>query len=108
MLKKLLLGRLEYKVVAGIGLLSMTREKAEKGVNQLVENGEIDTKDAQEMINSLIQRGEEEKQAIRNISKIEIIKVLDDLYFEKVDDIVTLNGRISSLRNKLKRDLSDG
>ena len=39
MVKKQMLGRLEYKVVAGIGLLSLTREKARAGVNDLVKQG---------------------------------------------------------------------
>ncbi len=97
MLKKLMLGRLEYKVVAGIGLLSMTREKAEEGVNALVENGEVNPKDAQEMIIRLVQRGEEEKQAIRDMANGEIHNVLEELRFVTKDDLDALREEIKIL-----------
>jgi len=62
MLKKMLPGWREYKVVAGIGLLSLMREIAEAGVNELIECGELKPKDAKDIVDSLVQRSEEKKR----------------------------------------------
>jgi polyhydroxyalkanoate synthesis regulator phasin len=91
MLKKILLGRREYKVVAGIGLLSMTREIAEAGVNELIGCGEVKPKDSKGIVDSLVQRSEEQKQAIRDMARIEIEQALHDSNFAKKDDLDNLS-----------------
>jgi len=73
-----MLGRLEYKVVAGIGLLSITRENAKAGVNDLVNRGKIAPEDAEATIEELVRHGEEEQAAIREIARHEIVRVLKD------------------------------
>lgn len=101
MLKKFMLGRIGYKVVAGIGLLSMTREKAEAGVNELIERGEVDPKDAKDIVNRLVQRGEEEKQAIRDIAHNEIKQVLQASSFATKEDLEALTQKIDILIEKI-------
>jgi len=69
MLKKMLPGWREYKVVAGIGLLSLMREIAEAGVNELIECGELKPKDAKDIVDSLVQCSEEKKGNTRHGSQ---------------------------------------
>lgn len=97
MLKKILLGRREYKVVAGIGLLSMTREIAEAGVNELIECGEVKPKDAKDIVDSLVQRSEEQKQAIREMARSEIEQALHDSNFATKEDLKILSNKVDAL-----------
>jgi polyhydroxyalkanoate synthesis regulator phasin len=104
MLKKILLGRREYKVVAGIGLLSMTREIAEAGVNELIECGEVKPKDAKGIVDSLVQRSEEQKQAIRDMARIEIEQALHDSNFATKEDLENLSKKIDALVKQEKKE----
>ncbi len=103
MLKKILLGRREYKVVAGIGLLSMTREIAEAGVSELIECGEVKPKDAKGIVDSLVQRSEEQKQAIRNMARTEIEQALHYSNFATKEDLEKLSKKIDALTKQSKK-----
>jgi len=103
MIKKILLGRREYKVVAGIGLLSMTQEIAEAGVNELIECGEVKPKDAKGIVDSLVQRSEEQKQAIRDMARIEIEQVLHDSNFATKEDLENLSKKNDALVKQAKK-----
>lgn len=103
MIKKILLGRREYKVVAGIGLLSMTREIAEAGVSELVECGEVKPKDAKGIVDSLVQRSEEQKQAIRDMAHNEIEQALHDSNFATKEDLENLSKKIDALAKQSKK-----
>ena len=98
-----MLGRLEYKVVAGIGLLSMTREKAEAGVNKLIESGEMDPKDAKDLVDGLVQHAGEEKQAIRDMARNEIEQVLKTSSLATKEDLAMLTQKINNLIEKVER-----
>jgi polyhydroxyalkanoate synthesis regulator phasin len=103
MFKKILLGRREYKVVAGIGLLSMTREIAEAGVSELIECGEVKPKDAKGIVDSLVQRSEEQKQAIREMARTEIEQALHDSNFATKEDLEKLSKKIDALAKQSKK-----
>jgi polyhydroxyalkanoate synthesis regulator phasin len=77
--------KFEKSLLAGIGLLSMTHEKAEKIVNDLSNRGELEESQGQKWIDQLTKRGEEERQALRKIVRDEVKTVLDDLGITKED-----------------------
>ena len=81
---------LEKGFLAGIGLLSMTREKAQKIVEELTHEGELQRGEAKEWIDQLSDRGEEERQALRKLIRDEIKKVLDEMGLATKDDIQKL------------------
>jgi len=81
---------LEKGFLAGIGLLSMTREKAEKVIDELSREGELQTSEVKQWVDQLSDRGEEERQALRKLIRDELKKVLDDMGLATKEDIQKL------------------
>jgi polyhydroxyalkanoate synthesis regulator phasin len=81
---------LEKSTLAGIGLLSMTREKAQKLVNELSQRGEVDANEAKGWADTLVKRGEEERQTVRKLVHEEVKKTLDELGLATKEDVQKL------------------
>lgn len=81
---------LEKGFLAGIGLLSMTREKAQKIVDELTHEGEVQRSEVKQWVDQLSDRGEEERQALRKLIRDEIKKVLDEMGLATKEDIQKL------------------
>ncbi len=81
---------LEKGFLAGIGLLSMTREKAQKVMDELTQEGEVQKSEAKQWVDQLSARGEEERQAVRKLIRDEVKKVLDEMGLATKEDIQKL------------------
>jgi polyhydroxyalkanoate synthesis regulator phasin len=81
---------LEKGFLAGLGLLSMTREKAQKVVEELTHEGELQKGEMKQWVDQLSDRGEEERQALRKLVRDEMKKVLDEVGFATKEDIQKL------------------
>ena len=65
---------LEKGFLAGIGLLSMTREKAQKLIDELSHEGEVQKNEVKQWVDQLSDRGEEERLALRKLIRDELKK----------------------------------
>jgi len=81
---------LEKGFLAGIGLLSMTREKAQKIIEELSHEGEVQTSEVKQWVDQLADRGEEERSALRKLIRDEMKKVMDDMGLATKEDIQKL------------------
>ena len=81
---------LEKGFLAGIGLLSMTREKAQKLIDELSHEGELQKSEVKEWVDQLSARGEEERQALRKLIRDEMRHVLDEMGLATKEDIQKL------------------
>ena len=81
---------LEKGLLVGIGLLSMTREKAQKVVEELTHEGELQKSEMKQWVDQLSDRGEEERQALRKLVRDELKKVLDEMGLATKEDIQKL------------------
>lgn len=81
---------LEKGFLAGLGLLSMTREKAQQVVEELTHEGELQKSEMKQWVDQLSDRGEEERQALRKLIRDEMKKVLDEVGFATKEDIQKL------------------
>jgi polyhydroxyalkanoate synthesis regulator phasin len=80
----------EKGFLAGIGLLSMTREKAQKLFDELSHEGELQKNEVKDWVEQLSSRGEEERQALRKLVRDELKKVLDEMGIATKEDIQRL------------------
>ena len=80
----------EKGLLAGIGLLSMTREKAQEVIDELSEEGKVQKKEVKDWVEQLTDRGEEERQALRKLVRDEMKKVLDEMGLATKEDIQKL------------------
>ena len=81
---------LEKGFLAGIGLLSMTREKAQKLIDELSHEGEVQKSEVKQWVDKLSDRGEEERQALRKLIRDVMKKVLDEMGLATKEDIQKL------------------
>ena len=77
----------EKGFLAGIGLLSMTREKAQSVIDELTHEGETQKGEVKEWVEQLADRGEEERQALRKLIRDEMKKVLDEMGLVTKEDL---------------------
>lgn len=80
----------EKGILAGIGLLSMTREKAQKVIDDLSHEGEVQKSEVKQWVDKLSDRGEEERQALRKLIRDEMKKVLDEMGLATKEDVQKL------------------
>ncbi|BCJ85172.1 phasin family protein [Effusibacillus dendaii] len=85
----------------GIGLAVTSKEQVEKFVDELVKKGELTQAESKDMVNQMIQRGEEEKNELKRILKEQMKQIMDELNLATKDDIRRLEQRIL---NPDKRD----
>ncbi len=78
---------LEKGLLAGIGLLSMTREKAQEIIEDLSHEGDVQKSEVKQWVDQLTDRGEEERQALRKVIRDEMKKVLDEMGLVTKEDL---------------------
>jgi len=80
----------EKGFLVGIGLLSMTREKAQEVIDELSHEGELQKNEVKQWVDELSERGEEERQALRKLIREEMKKVMDEMGLATKEDIQKL------------------
>ncbi|MBW6466973.1 MAG: phasin family protein [Brevefilum sp.] len=92
----------ERSVLAGIGVLSMTHEKAQKIVDELIRRGEVQKDEAKDWVERLVQRGDEERQSLRKLIHDEVKSSLDELGLVTKEDLQDLESKIETLSKQEK------
>lgn len=84
----------------GLGAISLTKEKAEKFAQDLVEKGEATSEEARKLAGELLERGEEEKVLLKEM----ILRQMEDLRksmgIVTKDDLYALEERIKRLEER--------
>ncbi len=92
-------GLIDTFLSLGIGALSMTRERAQKLVDELVKKGEVRLEESKALIDKMVSRGEEERAELRKLIKEELERAKTGLATRK--DIEELSAKIDALAEKL-------
>lgn len=93
-------GFIEKMLLAGLGGLTITREKAEEIVADLVKKGEVARNDQSEFVNRLLEKGENTRTEIEKLFEKSMAKVLDGLNIPTKSDIDVLVKKIDELARK--------
>ncbi|MCD5383294.1 phasin family protein [candidate division WOR-3 bacterium] len=93
-------GFIEKMLLAGLGGLTITREKAEEIVADLVKKGEVARNDQSEFVNRLLEKGENTRTEIEKLFEKSMAKVLDRLNIPTKSDIDVLVKKIDELARK--------
>jgi polyhydroxyalkanoate synthesis regulator phasin len=92
----------ERSFLVGIGLLSITHEKAQKIVDELIRRGEVQKDEAKDWVESLVQRGDEERHSLRKLIHDEVKSALDELDLVTKQDLQDLASKIETLGKQEK------
>lgn len=94
--------------LAGVGVFSLTREKAEQIVKDLAERGQVNAEEAKNMFKDLIEKGEQERAALTETIRKEVNRLREEVGFVSKQDFKALEERISRLEAKLGQDVQEG
>ena len=87
---------IERVFLAGMGAFSLTREKVQALVDDLVNRGGIERDDAKGLADRLVKRGEEEREVLRKLVRDEARHVLGTMDLATKEDIAALSKRIET------------
>ena len=91
---------IEKMLLASLGALALTKEKAEKIVEEFVKRGEVAKKDKAGYINRLLERGKYARIEIEKIVEKSMTNVLNKLNIPAKSDIDALMKKIEALAKK--------
>jgi len=94
---------IERSVLLGLGVLTLTRDKVVQAVNSLVEEGEVKAEEAPTIIDRLVARGEEEREALRKLVRDELDKLHVNMPVASHKDIDELGRKIDELSARLDK-----
>ncbi|MFC4077052.1 phasin family protein [Salinithrix halophila] len=88
-------------MAAGLGLAVISKERAEKAVNELVKRGELAPSASRELLDKLITRGEQEREELDSLLRERVKKILGEMEVATQEDIRRLEQHIRLLENQL-------
>jgi polyhydroxyalkanoate synthesis regulator phasin len=91
----------ERGFLATVGMLSLSREKTQELVEDMVRRGELNRDESKAMVERIIQRGQEEQDGLRKLVRQEVQTVLSELDIATQSDIAALNAKLDRLLERL-------
>ncbi len=95
---------LKNTVLAGIGIIQITKDKAEEVIDDLIKRGEIDKSDRKKAVMELVEKAEAQTQSLRDKISTEsgkvtdqVTKVVKDLRLATGNDLERLEKKIDKL-----------
>ena len=92
----------------GLGLASLTKEKVEELVDDMITRGEVAEKDRSKIIEDMINRVQEEQEKLFKTVRNYVKKAVHDMGLPTRDEYLELQKRVEELENKLQTKQDDG
>lgn len=86
----------------GLGALSITKEKAERLIDELEEKGEMSKEEGKEFLEEVIKKGEEQKNEIHGMISESINEFKNDFGGVSRAEFMALEERIRKIEEKLE------
>ena len=94
---------IEKAVLAGLGLMDLTKEKAEKIVDELVKRGELSQSDKAKAVKEMLKGHEERMKKIKDKIDTSVEKAVDKFKKTGSKEIQELNQKIDRLSQALEK-----
>jgi polyhydroxyalkanoate synthesis regulator phasin len=78
----------------GLGITAASREKVQQFVDEMVVKGELGKSEAKDMVNRLIDRGEEHRLELRQFVQEQVHKILSELDLATKQDLRDLEQKM--------------
>jgi polyhydroxyalkanoate synthesis regulator phasin len=88
-------------LLAGLGTLDLTEEKAKAIFNDLVARGEMSKKDARELVQGWAKRAAEQRTRLQQDVDEAVSRAMNVMGLAKKSEVETLNARVADLEQKL-------
>ncbi len=90
----------ERGFLATVGVLSVSREKIQEIVDQLVARGELNLDEGKQLVDRMVKRGQEERETLRGLVRQEVQNVVGELDMVSHKDFQILNDKLDALLKK--------
>lgn len=87
----------ERGFLATVGILSMTREKSQEMVDELIKRGELNREEGKQLVEKIVSRGQEEQEHLRRLVRQEVRAVLTELGIATGADIKALEAKLDAV-----------
>jgi len=87
--------------LAGVGIFSMTREQIQQVVDKLVSAGQVDSEQAQEIVDQLGDRAENERITLENLIRSQIELLVNEMGLVTAEDMRRINEKLDKIENML-------
>ncbi|MDD3191074.1 MAG: phasin family protein [Candidatus Pacebacteria bacterium] len=94
-------GLLEKIILSGLGLASLSQDKAQKMIDELVKEGEVSQKDGAIMVKKIMDGVEKNKKEIEKMTEKAVREVVTKINVPSKKDISALEKKIDDLNKKL-------
>jgi polyhydroxyalkanoate synthesis regulator phasin len=91
----------ERGFMATMGAVSLTREKTQEMVDDLVKRGEISKDEGKQLVDRMVRKGQEEQETFRKMVRQEVQVMLKELDLPDKQEIESLKEKIDTLTRKL-------
>jgi len=96
----------ERGFLATIGVLSMSREKTQEMVDELIKRGDLNREEGTSLVDKIIQRGQEEQDTVRKLVRQEFNSVLTELDLPTKENFSELSKKIDRILDELEKTKS--
>ena len=98
---------IEKSLDFGLGFLTLSREKVEAFVEDMVNKGEIEKKEASQFASNLIKKGEEQRGELRQWIHDEVGRALEKLDIARKEDTLTAEQIRQTIREEIAAALAE-
>lgn len=88
---------LQKMLALGWGVMAITKETADRLVDELVNKGQMGREEARALVNQLSERSKKERQELQQTMRQEMAGLLSELNLPSSDDIARLEEKIDRL-----------
>lgn len=92
---------IKKSIYLGLGAATVTKEKVEKLVDELIEKGQLSKEQKNSAVQEIINNLEEKEEKLNQQVKKEILKTIEEVGLPTKKDIDELNKRLKALEKKL-------
>lgn len=89
-------------VLTGIGIASLTKDKAEELARDLIDKGKMSEQEGEKLVQEMLSRAEESRQSMKNQTETLVQKTIDKMHLARMEDIDLLKKEIEKLRKEIE------
>ncbi|MGI6485821.1 MAG: phasin family protein [Tepidanaerobacteraceae bacterium] len=91
---------LKQILYAGLGLVTITREKAEELVSELVKRGELSSEEGKDALNNILDRMQEERDKLRQRIQEQVENMISSMNLVRQSELDDIKQRLEKLEMK--------
>lgn len=92
---------LRKTLLAGLGAITMTKERAEQLVDELVKKGELSKEEAGKVVSEMLEKGREQREVMSDAIKVEFSRLRGEIGLVTRKEYEALVERVAAIEERL-------